>query len=77
MGTQIRPLAGHGHRRTQSGPGRGVAYSRKERAENVREVTGGAGGHVVLDGVGGETGTSSFGAAAWRPLLRLRRPAGG
>lgn len=41
-----------------------TAHSRREWAEDVREATGGTGADVVLDGVGGATGASSFGAVA-------------
>ncbi|KIH98971.1 hypothetical protein LP52_09750 [Streptomonospora alba] len=55
-----------------------VDYSRGEWVDDVREATGGTGADVVLDGVGGATGASSFDAVGrGGRFLAYGAPAGG
>ncbi len=54
-----------------------IEYKREDIAERVREITGGAGVPVVLDGVGGSTWEASLKSAARRGLIVSFGNAGG
>jgi len=54
-----------------------IEYKREDIAEHVREITGGAGVPVVLDGVGGSTWEASLKSAARRGLIVSFGNAGG